>query len=151
MKLLLSLLSLVLVFVLATPAFAALSNENNPHVICVALGSPSADAVTLAGVSNKAITIKGVNLLNAATIAASDTDYVKIELKKGSTIVAELDSRAAHENALTANTKEPLNLVSSSVSEVAASSVLSVNYDETDSGTAVALTGAILCIDYVSK
>lgn len=151
MKLLLSLLSLVLVFVLSTPAFAALSNENNPHIHCIPLGSSTADAVTLAGVSNKAITVKGVNLLNAGSVAASDTDYLKIELKKGSTIVAELDSRAAHENGIAANTKEPLNLVSSSVSEVAASSVLSVNYDETDSGTAVALTGAILCIDYVAK
>lgn len=151
MKLILTLISLVFAFAVATPSYAALSNENNPHLVCIPLGSSTADAVTLAGVSNKAITVKGVNLLNAATVAASDTDYLKIELKKGSTIVAELDSRAAHENGLTANTKEPLNLVSSSVSEVAASSVLSVNYDETDSGTAVALSGAVLCIDYVSK
>lgn len=151
MKMLLTLLSLVFAFVLAAPAHAALSNENNPRLMCIPLGSSTADAVTLAGVSNKAITVKGVNLLNAAAIAASDTDYVKVELKKGSTIVAELDSRAAHENGIAQNAKEPLNLVSSSVSEVAASSVLSVNYDETDSGTNVALTGAVLCIDYVSK
>lgn len=150
MKFLITLFALIFVLCAGTQSFAALNNENNPHVLCVPLNSPSADAVVLAGVSKKGFVVTGVSLLNAASIAASDTDYVKVEFKKGSTIVAELDSRAAHENGIAANTKEPLNLVSAQVS-VAADAILSVNYDETDSGTAVALTGAVLCIDYVSK
>lgn len=143
--------ALALVLGVASNSHAALSNANNPHVLCVSLGSPSADdAVILMGSSAKQLEITAVSLYNEASIAASDTDYVKIELKKGSTVIAELDSRAAHENGIAAAAKEPLNLISAEKS-VAADSILQVNYDETDAGTNVALTGAVLCMDYYVK
>jgi hypothetical protein len=151
MRMILSILALVCAVVLAPTAHAALNNENSPGMLCVPLGSPSADAVVLAGaLGSKGVRVLSVSLLNAAAIAASNTDYVQLELKKGSTIVAELDSRAAHENGLAQNALEPLNLVDAE-KDIAASSVLSVNYNETDSGSAVALTGAVLCVHYAVK
>jgi len=139
-----------LVCLLGLSAQASLNNQNNPHVLCVPLGSPSADDTILAGLIGKQIQITGVSMLNEASIAASNTDFVQIELRKGATVVAELDSRAAHENGLAASTKEPLNLVSAQAT-VAADSVLSVVYNETDTGTVVALTGAVLCLDYWAR
>lgn len=150
MKMLLSLVLVLCSCFLSVPAKAALSNSNNPHSLCVPLGSPSADAVVLSGALYKQVVVDAVYLLNAASVSASDTDYLKLELKKGATVVAELDTRAAHENGLTLNTVEPLNIVSAQ-STIAAQAVLSVNYDETDTGTNVALTGAVLCMNYTVK
>jgi hypothetical protein len=150
MKVLLMIL-LVCLTLAGSTSFAALANENNPHRNCVALGSLSADAVMQMGATGaKGWRVESVSLVNAATIAASNTDYVIIELKKGSTIVAEIDSRAAHENGITANTLEALNVVSAE-KDIAGSSVLTVNYNETDTGTVVALTDAMLCVQYAVK
>jgi hypothetical protein len=146
MKMILMFLSLVFCM-MTLPAQAALNNANNPHVMCIPLGSLAADGVVLAGASEKAIDVSAVYLLNAGTIAADNANYVILELKKGSTVVAEMDSRAAHENGITANTVEPLNVVSAQKA-IASQSVLSVNYDETDAGTNVALSGAVLCMQY---
>ena len=135
----------------ATPGHAALSNSNNPHVMCIPLGSPSVDATILGGYSyGKKLVVSHVALLNGANIAASDTDFVQLELRKGATVVAELDSRAAHENGIASSVIEPLNIVAAE-STIAANSVLSVVYNETDAGTNVALTGAVLCMHYVVK
>lgn len=150
MKMILMLLSFVFCMMSLSPAHAALNNQNNPHVMCVPLGSLSADGVVLAGAIEKGIEVSSVYLLNAGTIAADNANYVILELKKGATVVAEMDSRAAHENGITANTVEPLNVVTAQKS-IASQSVLSVNYDETDAGTNVALSGAVLCMNYVVK
>ena len=132
-------------------SYAALSNENNPHVWCKDLGSPGTDdAVILMGTSGKQLVVTAASLYNEAAIAASDTDFVQIELKKGSTVIAEIDSRAAHENGIAQNVKEPLNLVPAEVI-VAPNAVLQVEYDETDAGTNVALTAAVLCMEYYVK
>lgn len=150
MKMIWMMLSFVFALMIVPTAEAALSNANNPHLECVSLGSPSADAVVLMGASNKSMVVDAVYLINAAAIAASDTDFVQIELKKGSTIVAEIDSRAAHENGIASSGIEALNIVSAEKT-MASGLVLSVNYNETDSGTAVALTGAVLCVNYTVK
>ena len=131
-------------------AQAAKFNQDNPLVAVVHVGSPSADALVPAFASSKRITITRVALLNGAAVAASDTDYLKLELKVGGTIVAELDSRAAHENALAQNAIEALNLVSGQENQ-AANAVFTVNYDETDSGTAVALTNAQVLVEYYTR
>lgn len=150
MKMLLLICTFVFSFFAFSPAHAALNNANNPHTLCVPLGSLSSDGVVLAGALEKAVDVSAVYLLNAGTIAADNANYVILELKKGSTVVAELDSRAAHENGLTANTVEPLNVVTAQKS-ISSQSVLSVNYDETDAGTNVALSGAVLCMQYAVK
>lgn len=129
----------------------SLSNENNPSVAIIPLGSLSADATLPGVVCPKKMKIVGVSLLNGAAIAASDTDFVQLSLVKADdTVVAELDSRAAHENGIAAHTKEALNLVSGQEDQ-AADTVLKVVYNETDSGTAVALTNAVLVIHWHAK
>lgn len=153
MKFLLS-FALVVAALCGANAHAAIANENNPMSMCVPLGSPSADATVLGGSLNggKNRIVTSVRLLNAATIAASNTDYVLLSLKKGSTSIATLDSRAGGQGAITANTNKSLVLSSTAADlKIAANDVISVVYDETDAGTNVALTGAVLCFDYVVK
>jgi len=144
------LLSLMVMFTMCV-ANAALNNENNPQARCVALGSPSVDATLLGGaVGGKGWRVLSVSLVNGGTVTASDTNYVSVELRRGATVVAELDSRAAHESGLLANTLEPLNLVTAQ-RDIASGAILTVVYDETDAGTNVALTGAMLCVHYAVK
>lgn len=136
-------------------AHAALSNANNPHMLLIPLGSPATDAKTLAGLRpGQQMVIQSVHVINAATIAADDSDFMSISLEKGpiasTTVVAELDTRAAHEDALVANIPEALNLVTAELT-IAADEILSANYNETDSGTNVALTDAVLIVNYTVK
>jgi len=126
----------------------AQSPERNPICIPMILGSPSADDAIIAGAYAyfpRKFIVDKVVLVNGAGIAASDTDYVKLNLKNGSNIVAEIDTRAAHEGAVTADVGIELN-VSSTYKTIAASSTLTVQYDETDSGTSVALTSGVLLV-----
>jgi len=152
MKLILTFALVLCSLLMSMPALAALNNDNNPHSHCVSLDSPSADAVSLGGAvhSGKSWVATKVYLLNAANIAASNTDYVLLQLKKGATNVATLDTRSSGNGAVTANAVKALTLVSSETT-MAAGSVLSVNYDETDAATNVALTGAMLCAEYTVK
>lgn len=124
----------------------ALNNENNAQVAVIPLGSPSADAVLNGMYLPKKAKILGVRLVNQANIAASNSDYVQLELRKGTTVIAEIDTRAAHENGLVANESKALNIVSGQ--EVQEAGDLNINYNETDTGTAVALTNANLQIHY---
>lgn len=119
------------------------NNENNTHLVVVPLGSITADGSLPALYLPKKAYIKSVALINVAAIAASDTDYVQISLQNGSDVIAELDSRAAHENGIAALTGEPLNMVSAQQSQAAGSS-LKVVYNE--EGT-VAMTLAVLVIE----
>lgn len=121
----------------------------NPQCVVVNLGSPSSDLLIPALYALGKIRLLKVSLINGAAIAASDTDFVQLELKNGSTVLAELDSRAAHEDGIAADVAEHLNIVSGQ-EEVAAGASLGVNYNETDSGTAVALTDAKLVIWFVN-
>lgn len=123
----------------------SLNNENNPLLITLDLGSPATDLLLPAIYAQKAMKVTGAWLLNGAGISASDTDFVQLELKNGSNVVAELDTRAAHEGAVTANVGKGLN-VDSTYEDVAAGDTLTVNYNETDSGTNVALTNGKLVV-----
>lgn len=133
----------------------ALSNENNPNVMIIPVGAPSADATVLAGLSQgKKMVVISAHLINAAAIAASDTDFVQLSLMKGAigseTVVAEIDSRAAHENGIAQNIPELMNLVEAE-KEIDAGDLISIDYDETDAGTNVALTGAVVAVNYYVK
>jgi hypothetical protein len=131
----------------------AQKNENNPFVFPLQLGSPSADDAIIAGAyfyAHRKAIITGAVVVNGATLAASDTNYVKLALKNASVEVAEIDTRAAHEDGLVADVAKEMNLtdaddITEGV-EVAAGSTLTVAYDETDAGTNVALTSAVLII-----
>lgn len=124
----------------------SINNENQPLSVSIHLGSLTTDATLVPAMYlPKKSKIVGAHLVNGATVAASDSNYVQLALKSGSTVLAEIDSRAAHENGLVANVAKALNLVTAETDGVAAASSLSVLYNET--GT-VALTDAKLVLSY---
>lgn len=130
----------------------SMSNQNNPAVSVHDLGSPSADAAIQLMPVDRARRLRSVKVLNGAVIAASDTDYAKLELrlKSDDSVVAELDTRAAHENGLAQDVWTDLNLVAGK-EDIPAGDALYLQYDETDTGAAVALTSAKLAIESYSK
>lgn len=79
------------------------SNENNAHVLCIPIGTQAA-SITLPGTYvRKKSKIRRVTLINQAVLAADNTNYLQVQLKNGSTLLAEIDTRAANEGALAAN------------------------------------------------
>lgn len=124
---------------------SAYNPEMSPIVINMSLGSPAADDAIVAGAYSylhRKFIVDEVILVNAAVVAASDTNYVQLELLNGSDVVAELDTRAAHEGALAADVGKSLN-VSATLGILAAASTLTVKYEE--EGT-VQLTNAELIV-----
>jgi hypothetical protein len=121
------------------------SNENQPFSVAISLGSATTDGTVYPALYlPKKSQIVSAYLMNGATVNADNSNYFQVSLKNGSTVVAEMDSRAAHENGVTANVAKALNVVSGQETQEAASS-LSVLYNET--GT-VALTNAQLVVTY---
>lgn len=119
-------------------------NDNNRHVTVIPIGTQGTDNTQLPAIHFPSKSkIKSVKLMNGATIAASDTDFVQVGLQlTGGAVIAEIDSRAAHENGLVKNTAKGLNIVED---DVAAGSNLEIDYQE---GGTVTLTNAILIIEW---
>lgn len=138
------LLSVALSMVTFNMAYAAMNNANSPYVMQIPLGSPSADATVVVGSFPKRTKIVSAKIMNGAAIAASDTNYAQVSLKVGSTVVAEIDTRAAHENGLADKVSKSVNI--SGDGTLASGSDVTVLYDETDAGSNVALTGAVLSL-----
>lgn len=129
----------------------ALNNDNNPHVMVIPLGSPAVDAVVFGGMSaGKKLEILSAHIVDAGGIAESDSDFVEFSLLKAAVAVAAYDTRAAGEGAITASVPAAMTLVDAQ-KIVAAGELITVDYDETDSGTAVALTNAVCIINYQVK
>jgi len=124
----------------------SLSNENNPQLAVLALGSLTADTSTkLPGMYfPKKTKIKSAHIINGAAIAADNSNYAQVSLYNGSDVVAELDTRAAHENGLAENVAKALNVVDAE-SVLDAGTTLLVDYQET--GT-MALTSAVLVVEH---
>jgi hypothetical protein len=121
------------------------SNENEPITLSIPIGSLTTDGTVLPLMHfPKKSKIVSVKVMNGATHAASDSNYFSLTVKNGSTTVAEMDSRAAHENGVVANVTKALNLVSGQ-EDRAALDDLTLTYNET--GT-VALTNAVLLLTY---
>lgn len=142
-------ISLVLC-VFSVSSFAALNNANNPGMECMSLGSLTSDGSGFMAATHKAIEVQSMYLLSTAAIAASNSDYALIQLKKGSTVVAQLDTRAAGQGAVSASVAKAGAVVSAEKS-IPAESAISVAYDETDTGSNVALGSAIVCMTYAVK
>lgn len=96
------------------------------------------------------IKIVSAHVVSVAGVAASDTNYAIVNVTNkgaagsGSTVVAEFDTRAAHENALAANVAEAMNLNATAANlEIAAGSVLTalVNIDGTTAGDLTVVLG----------
>jgi hypothetical protein len=119
--------------------------EHVPFVFPIQLGSPSADDSIVAGAyfyAHRKCVITSAVVIDGAGIVADNSNYVQLELLNGADVVAELDSRAAHENALVVDVAKAMN-ISSTYEEIAAGDTLTVNYQET--GT-VAMTNAMIQI-----
>jgi hypothetical protein len=108
--------------------------EQAPFVFPMQLGSPSADDSVVAGAyfyAHRKCKITSVIIVNGLSVVADAEDYLQVYLKNGSNVVAEIDSRAAHENGLVADVAKAMNIVDA-YSEVAAGSTLKVQYAETE-------------------
>jgi hypothetical protein len=126
-----------------------MNNENNPKIVSMFLGSLTADVTVPVLHLPKAVRIKSVRLMNGAGISALDDPKFTLQLKNGSTVVAQLvfDSTATD---IVANVAKDLSLL---VSQLAAGTNLTVAYDETENitegdETFIALTDAKLLIEY---
>lgn len=143
MKFILSFAILALMAFSPMASQAALSNENNPQVAIVDLGSITATADVYGAFFPKKSKIVSVKLVNGANITSSDTDKAVTNLQLGSTVLAEHKSAiTGNTSAIAANVPAAMNLL---VSEVAAGSWLKVSY--TESGT-YAMTNAKVIITY---
>ncbi len=125
-------------------------NEKNPLLVVVPLGTQGSDITLPAGLVPYKSLLKGAWIQDKAGIAASNTDYAVMQLKNGSTVLASYDTRAAGQGALAANVGKAMSLTSA-LQEIAAGSSLTLDYNETDTGTAVTLTSAVLVLHLVQK
>ena len=125
-----------------------MNNENNPHLLVIPLGSLAADKVVPAGYLPKKSVIVGLALQNGAAIAQSDTNYAVVNLKVGSQIIGSVSTQlTGGQGPLVA--LQPLAGAIVAGQEVqAAGAALSAQYDETDAGSNVALTDALLIVQY---
>ena len=129
-----------------------MNNENNPHVGIVEVGTQGTDNTQIGCMHfPKKSVIKSVKLMDNAGVVASDVNFVEVALKNqaGDVIVAELDSRAAHENGLGAKQAKAMNLVGADagVGGVVVPAGTNLYFDYQESGT-VTLTLAKLFIEY---
>jgi len=127
---------------------SATSQNRNPLVVVVPLLSLAADKTVPAGVLPRHCVLLAAYIQNGAAIAASNSDYVVAQLKVGSTVKASLDSRAAGQGALVQNVGKAMAI---SDSDLPAGSSLTLAYDETDTGSNVALTDALLVMHLEQK
>lgn len=89
-----------------------MNNQNNPQVITSYIGTLSTAGVYPLVFLPRNFVVTGIKLLDQAGIAASDTDYVTLTVKKASTSLATLDTRAANNGAVTANTAKAFTIAS---------------------------------------
>lgn len=109
------------------------NNQNNPAVIVSHLGTVSTVGDYPVCNLPRRFVLVSAKLLDQAGIAASDTDYVTLTLKRGSTSLASLDTRAANQGAVTANVAKSFSLVAAE-QELAAGD-LKLSYAEGGTGT----------------
>lgn len=121
-----------------------MNNENNAHIALIKIGSPAVD-VTVPGIMlPQRSVIKSVKVMNGAAIAANASNYAVIQLLAGATVVAQYDTRPSGLTALAAG---DMAVVAGQEKQIAGT-VLSVKYDETDAGSNVALTDAVVQVEY---
>jgi hypothetical protein len=123
----------------------ALSNENNPISVVVAQGNVTANQETGVFYLPKKSKIVSLHLMDSVGIAANDTDYITVSLKKGSTVVASYDSRAANQGALTALVAKAAAIVSGQEEQDADSSL---SLDIVLEGAAVITAGSMVLTYY---
>jgi hypothetical protein len=124
---------------------SAQSNERNPQVVVIPVGSLAANATIPAMYVPRAGKLLSAHLVNNAAIAASDTNYCTLTLLSGATTLATLDSRAANQGALVQREGKAFVVASE---DLASGASLSLQYAE--AGT-IQLTEAVLVLHYWVK
>jgi hypothetical protein len=122
---------------------SAQSMNRNPHVMQILLGSATADAEQNYAVLLRKSKLLRAYLTNAATLAESGSDFVSLEVKVGSTVIAS-GGNTTGQGAITADTPKALSVVDAA-KIVAGLSPIRINYDET--GT-IALSNAIITLEW---
>lgn len=125
-------------------SLAAVNPAHQTNVSVIELASITADGDVFGILLPRHSRIVSAYVVNGATIGASDTDYFQLSLQLGSTVIAELDSRAAHENGVTANVPKKMNVVLAQ-SKLSPGSYLKATYNE--EGT-MAMTNAKLIVEW---
>ncbi len=132
---------------------SVMQNGLNRQSTQLRIGTQAATASVPGMVFAQKSRIKKVSLLNGAAITADNTNYLQVSMKDLDDVeYAELDTRAAHEGALTALTPKVLNLASAKLAsdnsgelEVPAGTTLKIV--ATKNGTGVP-TDACLVIEW---
>ena len=86
------------------------SNANNPTAIPLRIGTLAATATLPVLALPKSFIVRRVSYLDSAGIAADNTNFLQLQLLVGATSVATLDTRAAHDGAVTANVSITMDL-----------------------------------------
>lgn len=123
----------------------ALRPEHVPFTFVLDLASVTTDSDPVPGAywyAHRKCKITSMAVVDGAGIAASDANFVLAQLKNGSTVIAQYDSRAGGQGALAAGIGKE-GVVTPANSEVAAGSTLKAAYDET--GT-VGMTAACMVV-----
>lgn len=120
----------------------ALSNYNNGHSVSIHLSSLTADVDVPALHCFKDVVLESVVLINGDPLAADNSNFVEIEIKNGSTIVAKLDTRPAAQGEVQAMVAKPFQILAP-LNDIPSGTTLSINYDET--GT-IGLTSAVVSL-----
>lgn len=117
---------------LATPSFASASNETNPNLSVIEIGTPSSTADVYGLYIPSRAKILSVSIVDSLGIAADVSNYAKFELKSGSTVLSYYDSRAASQGALVANVPKD-SVLTSDAALLPKGSYLKLSYTKTGS------------------
>jgi hypothetical protein len=109
----------------------------------ILLGNITADAEANYAVLNRKSKLLRAYLVNAATLAESGSNYVLLQVKVGSLVIAS-GGNFTGQGAITVDVPKALSVVSGS-EIVAELSPIKINYDETG---AIGLTNAILMLEW---
>ncbi len=113
---------------------SAVNRQNLKQVITAHIGTVSdAGDYPVAYIPENFI-LTGAFLLDQSGIAASDTNYVTLTLKNGSTALGVLDTRSANQGAATALVAKAFSMTAAKQT-IAAASSLKVTYAEGGTGT----------------
>lgn len=94
-----------------------MNNELNPHAVVVHIGTLAATTTLPAMKTLRKSRILRVTYFDQAGIAADNTNFLQVELKKGSTVIASVDTRAANQGAVTANVGKDMPLVTAQIDQ----------------------------------
>lgn len=117
---------------------SGMNNELAPNITMVQIGTQAASINLPGPVFRKHAKLIAVSYINQALLAADNTNYLQLSLQIGSTVLATLDTRAAHEGALAALVATALTIASS---DIPAASQLKVVV--TKNGTGVPTLGQL--------